>query len=386
FFCRSKTRSTALWILTLEKNLNQRLRSEIDPNKKDMMEISYTVGERLKAFASIISQIRDRLQKELTDNEKAGVPIKNIPPWSKTSEGFDFWEIASDDSSTLKGRGYTWYSGDHLAYWLPLVKASVAITLFGSGFKDLVLPHDLITGCDKCLWNFKLPRGNDLMAVTMEDLCYIQKYALPKLEWDDHKSKFESCSGSCGSGKNQVINIGMFKSLDKGDEGKTLAAQRPTGGAVILGNPHGKALISPGKDNTSESANADAASVDSAQTMPMLGISSSSRETPPTRTNNSSTTNPSLDHSTTLTEPSTASHKGPEFPPENPTTPISIPATAVLDAENGGATATNETPGGIVQNTAFRAVARCLGSKVESKAKSLLQRTVTLKGKRMKRS
>jgi hypothetical protein len=96
--------------------------------------------------------------------------IKSTP--RRQLEGFEFMDLAAG-KGTLWPRVHTlhhWGTG-----WVDFTRAIHAVTLFGSGFGELLQPSAVERPCSACHWQACLPREKDYLAVSTYELSRVIK-------------------------------------------------------------------------------------------------------------------------------------------------------------------------------------------------------------------
>lgn len=127
-------------------------------------------------------------------------------PTSSTTvlEGYDFWDLARlGGAVTIQPKAVKLH--EIAKGWLNFTRDTKAITLFGSGFGDILRPVGSNNeSCKRCLWNMQVPSGKDILALTVADLEYLHRRAwrtehtgdrmvLEMFPWKDPAGCFNPC-------------------------------------------------------------------------------------------------------------------------------------------------------------------------------------------------
>ncbi|KAH8769958.1 hypothetical protein F5883DRAFT_643295 [Diaporthe sp. PMI_573] len=166
-------------------------------------------------------------------------------PFAARLKDFDFMDVATDEDplwprvATIDSRGRG---------WIDFARALHAITLFGTGFGELLQPSQGLGTCFNCLTNVGLPKGEDYLAVCTSDLQeIIQKRGstttnrwrlVDDIYWHTPDKAFEQCQCKQHSIRKQDrIQIILPASLP-GFWGRGFRSPRvlPKQGAVLFGH------------------------------------------------------------------------------------------------------------------------------------------------------
>ncbi|KAK4182655.1 hypothetical protein QBC35DRAFT_536320 [Podospora australis] len=132
---------------------------------KDGKEVHEQPITTLADVVSRICNILGELRFSQPDSAPAGVAFRLRPNSKKTLEGWDFRDVCADDSPldpktiTLKASG---------TGWVDFARAIGAVTLFGSGFGDLLRPRG--KSCSLCLENISVPKGMDYLGAPLAEM------------------------------------------------------------------------------------------------------------------------------------------------------------------------------------------------------------------------
>lgn len=222
----------------------------------------YCVKDCVKGFVDRLEKILDSHESK-RGGDRSIVENINAAHWSRL-EGFDFKEIARLPKSiypvaaTLLSEG----GGDA---WVPLTRAIHAAVLFGSGFGELLRP-DIESKddnhCASCHWNQSVPRGRDLLAVSVADLeRIVERGAKHETRWQLRDNLFldwnparifSMCSGDtklyCQERFQRVYPESTMKKLkqkislrirrretDTGKASKAFPSSSTSNGGILLG-------------------------------------------------------------------------------------------------------------------------------------------------------
>ncbi|KAK8045930.1 hypothetical protein PG996_013994, partial [Apiospora saccharicola] len=187
----------------------------------------YCLKDRIESICDILEQIMAH-QADVTSQDGVGFRVKCTT--RRQLEGFDFMDIATDEDpfwpriTTLRSGGKG---------WVDFVRAIQAITLFGSGFGDLIQPapkseHEAsVRACSGCNYNIAVPPMCDYLAVCVSDIQeIIQKRGsqrttplrlIDDIYWHAPNQPFEvcRCTGETQSRPDrvQVLLPGTFSKL-----------------------------------------------------------------------------------------------------------------------------------------------------------------------------
>ncbi|KAF3760747.1 hypothetical protein M406DRAFT_324476 [Cryphonectria parasitica EP155] len=133
--------------------------------------------------------------------------------------------------------------------WVDLIRALGAITLFGTGFGDLIRPSsDRESGCPSCLFNFSAPKNQEYLAVCSTELNtmlekrgFQHKTRLSTLSeglyWGERGDTFQHCQCSQHSTmKQDRIQVLLRDGPAWSTKGLTTPTSLPERGAVLFGH------------------------------------------------------------------------------------------------------------------------------------------------------
>lgn len=203
---------------------------------------NYSLKDRIEDIYEILEQIMSH-QADVFCQDGIGFRIKHTV--RRQLEGFDFMDVATDEDplwprvTTIKscGRG-----------WIDFTRALHAITLFGTGFGELLQPSRGLENCFKCLTNVEVPKGEDYLAVCTSDLQdLLEKRGnrnikpwrlIDEIYWHTPDKAFEECQCRRSSTrKHDRIQVILPASLP-GFWGRGFRSPQdlPTQGAVLFGH------------------------------------------------------------------------------------------------------------------------------------------------------
>ncbi|KAJ2998820.1 hypothetical protein NUW58_g208 [Xylaria curta] len=160
---------------------------------------SYCLKDRIESICDVLEQIM-AYQADVADQDGVGFRLRSTP--RRHLEGFDFMDIATDEDPIRPRMIDLRSSGKG---WVDFTRALHAITLFGSGFGELIQPlasqgltHQTCASC--C----EIPKGQDYLAVCVRDIQDIlQKKGststipwrlIDNIYWHTPDKSFEHCS------------------------------------------------------------------------------------------------------------------------------------------------------------------------------------------------
>lgn len=160
---------------------------------------NYCLKDRIESLCDVLEQII-AYQTDMADQDGVGFKLRCTP--RRHLEGFDFMDIATDEDPIRprminlrsSGRG-----------WVDFTRALHAITLFGSGFGELIHPRETKApahhSCNSCVG---VPKGQDYLAVSVPNIQDIlQKRGntsttpwrlVDTIYWHSPDKTFEPCS------------------------------------------------------------------------------------------------------------------------------------------------------------------------------------------------
>lgn len=202
----------------------------------------YTFKDRVDDIYERLEQIMAH-QADVASQDGVGFRIRHT--LRRQLEGFDFMDVATDEDplwprvTTVRasGRG-----------WIDLTRALHAITLFGTGFGELLRPAKKSGGCGGCLVNSEVPKGEDYLAVCTLELQEILEKRGTKstspwrlvddIYWHTPDKSFEPCQcKKLSLRKHDRVQVLLPSSLPGfWGRGFSSPARLPTQGAVLFGH------------------------------------------------------------------------------------------------------------------------------------------------------
>ncbi|KAK6857894.1 hypothetical protein PG995_005593 [Apiospora arundinis] len=227
----------------------------------------YCLKDRIESICGVLEQIMAH-QADVASEDGVGLRIKSTT--RRQLEGFDFMDVATDEDP-LWPRVMTLRSGGK--GWVDLTRAIHAITLFGSGFGDLIEPtgsnqigrppslgglippadpSPIMRLCRSCNFNVQVPKFRDYLAVCVSDILEIMQRRgsrnttpwrlVDDLYWHAPDQPFEACrcaptekfTDSHGTDRVQVLLPATFPKL----WGRGLGSpwNLEPGGALLFGH------------------------------------------------------------------------------------------------------------------------------------------------------
>ncbi|KAI1503638.1 hypothetical protein F5X99DRAFT_375055 [Biscogniauxia marginata] len=208
-------KSASISVLTNEQNQSLALYAQPEDTKEEVKidgigarssvlsktKTNYCLKDRIEDICDVLEEIIVHQVNVLTQD---GVSTRCKSINRRHLEGFDFMDIAANEDpswprmATLKttGRG-----------WVDFTRAIHAITLFGTGFGDLIRPLEgKAAACASCCYNTPVPKGQDHLAVCVPELQEILKKRGSKettpwrlvdnIYWHNPDRTFEPCQCS----------------------------------------------------------------------------------------------------------------------------------------------------------------------------------------------
>ncbi|PVH82276.1 hypothetical protein DL98DRAFT_415128 [Cadophora sp. DSE1049] len=130
---------------------------------------NFCLKDRVDQICNILEQIMAH-QDDVNSQSGVGFRLRSTP--RRQLEGFDFMDVATS-------QGTLWPKVANLnatgAGWVDFTRKIHAISLFGTGFGDLLRPASQDRGCVSCLYNDEVPKGRDYLAVSIVELKEILK-------------------------------------------------------------------------------------------------------------------------------------------------------------------------------------------------------------------
>ena len=132
----------------------------------------FYVADRIIDLVEGLEKIQDLVASSSSD-PKPAVGIST--PTATVVEGYDFWDVASlGGAVTLQPKSLRLHQV--AKGWLKFTRDIKAMTLFGSGFGNILRPAKTDKdSCNRCLWNMQMPLGKDILALTVADLEYLHR-------------------------------------------------------------------------------------------------------------------------------------------------------------------------------------------------------------------
>lgn len=202
----------------------------------------YSLKDRIEDVYEILEQIMSH-QADVFSQDGIGFRVKYT--LRRQLEGFDFMDVATDEDplwprvTTINARGRG---------WIDFTRALHAITLFGTGFGELLQPSQGLNTCFSCLTNVEVPKGEDYLAVSTSDLREIMEKRgntntspwrlVDEIYWHTPDQVFEQCQCKRSSvRKHDRIQVILPASLP-GFWGRGFRSPRylPRQGAVLFGH------------------------------------------------------------------------------------------------------------------------------------------------------
>ncbi|KAK2607654.1 hypothetical protein N8I77_006317 [Diaporthe amygdali] len=203
---------------------------------------NYSLKDRIEDIYEILEQIMTH-QADVFSQDGIGFRIKYT--LRRQLEGFDFMDVATDEDplwprvTTINARGRG---------WMDLTRALHAISLFGTGFGELLRPSQGLHDCFGCLNNIGVPKGEDYLAVCTSDLQeLIEKRGsrntspwrlIDEIYWYTPDKAFEQCQCKKSSAKKHDRIQVILPASIPGFWGRGFKSPRnlPAQGAVLFGH------------------------------------------------------------------------------------------------------------------------------------------------------
>ncbi|KAI0439089.1 hypothetical protein F4803DRAFT_66907 [Xylaria telfairii] len=172
---------------------------------------NYCLKDRIESFCDVLEQII-AYQTDMEDQDGVGFKLRCTP--RRHLEGFDFMDIATDEDPIRprminlrsSGRG-----------WVDFTRAIHAVTLFGSGFGELIQPREsMVPGHHSCNSCSEVPKGQDYLAVSVPNIWDILEKRgstrttpwrlVDSIYWHSPDKSFEPCDavGKLGTKHDRV--------------------------------------------------------------------------------------------------------------------------------------------------------------------------------------
>ncbi|KAI0384641.1 hypothetical protein F5Y04DRAFT_247451 [Hypomontagnella monticulosa] len=246
-------------VLTNKDNLKLPIYAKPDSSKEEITinelgtssrvlsstKTNYCLKDRIEDTCEILEQIMAHQADVATEN---GVGFRIKCSARRQLEGFDFMDIATDESplrpraATLQGSGRG---------WVDFTRALHAITLFGTGFGELIQPiQEGATKCTSCYANVGVPKGQDFLAVCVSELQEILKKRgsnhtspwrlVEDVYWHTPDQTFEPCqcakSSTAKRDRVQVLLPAAFPKLWGRSLKSPCSLQSTPHGALLFGH------------------------------------------------------------------------------------------------------------------------------------------------------
>ncbi|KAI1395613.1 hypothetical protein F4819DRAFT_477925 [Hypoxylon fuscum] len=172
-------KAASISVLTDWQNINLPLyakpdssREEVSINETGMRasilsstKTNYCLKDRIENICDVLEQI---MAHQADTSTQDGVGFKIRCSARRQLEGFDFMDVAADEDplwprvATLRASGKG---------WVDFTRTLHAITLFGTGFGDLIQPaKGKAIECTRCGANVEVPKGQDYLAVCVSEI------------------------------------------------------------------------------------------------------------------------------------------------------------------------------------------------------------------------
>ncbi|KAI3316767.1 hypothetical protein HD806DRAFT_419274 [Xylariaceae sp. AK1471] len=172
-------KDAAIQVLTNPENMSLPLYAKPESAKEDISisdagvrtrilsrtKTNYCLKDRIESICDVLEQIMAH-QADVATQDGVGFRLKSTP--RRHLEGFDFMDIATDEDPFWPRMANLQSSGRG---WVDFTRALHAITLFGSGFGELIQPVDgQASTCKTCSVYVEVPKGQDYLAVCVRDI------------------------------------------------------------------------------------------------------------------------------------------------------------------------------------------------------------------------
>ncbi|KAM7222553.1 hypothetical protein V8F06_002047 [Rhypophila decipiens] len=168
--------SVPFTILKSPKFCSQELRRQSDgpASKGTEADTAFYVADRISDLVEGLEKIQDLVANSNKTGPKPAVGISTSS--ATVLEGYDFWDVARlGGAATLEPKSARLH--EVAKGWLEFTRNIKAVALFGTGFHNILRPVVEIEkgSCKHCFWNIQMPRGKDILALTVADLEYLHR-------------------------------------------------------------------------------------------------------------------------------------------------------------------------------------------------------------------
>ncbi|KAI8632194.1 hypothetical protein F5Y19DRAFT_492074 [Xylariaceae sp. FL1651] len=206
-------KDTAIRVLTNPENLSLPLYAKPNSTKEEIniddtgaqtrilskTKSNFCLKDRIESICDVLEQIMAH-QADVATQDGVGFRLRSTP--RRHLEGFDFMDIATDEDPFWPRMAELKASGRG---WVDFTRALHAITLFGSGFGELIQPFKRqALPCEACSVYDEVPKGRDLLAVCVRDIQDVMqkrgsKNTIPwrlidNIYWHTPDKTFEPCN------------------------------------------------------------------------------------------------------------------------------------------------------------------------------------------------
>lgn len=175
--CATGGLDDAFKVLTDKDNQLLALYNKVQEEWEEETIAEAGVRERVKKSKSTYFRFRDRVDQicdilsqmlaHQDDMHPDGVGFRLKLSPRRRLEGFDFMDVATNEGRLEPKLTQLASVG---AGWVDFVRALHAIPFFGSGFGQLIQPHQNPSSCRNCTLNVPVPVNKDYLAVCVADL------------------------------------------------------------------------------------------------------------------------------------------------------------------------------------------------------------------------
>ncbi|KAF3049244.1 hypothetical protein E8E11_008596 [Didymella keratinophila] len=183
---------------TVDHSTSERKTSTNEKSKRTY----YRFRNRVEEIYHLLDQI---VAYQSQARAEDGITFRLKTPFREQLEGFDFMDVAASEDP-LRTRSYKLQSSGKA--WVDFAREIQAITLFGTGFGELLMPSSSTAMCAS--WR-EVPKGFDYLAASVSDLAEIRNklgtntagawQLVNEVYWHQPDKLFESCD--CGSSSPQ---------------------------------------------------------------------------------------------------------------------------------------------------------------------------------------
>lgn len=200
----------------------------LNPDENEKKDVKYHY------FKDEVRQVYNLLEQIVAESKNRASQDGFSVPSGDQLTGYRFLDLINGESSLepkmirLESRGKS---------WIKYVSKAHAITLFGSGFGELLKP--LRTDTTLCSYWKEVPKEKDYLAVSVEDLTRLLREE--QLGIDKYHGLFSPCY--CPSKKHCERGQMLIKKDPSAESGQDQSLALTLEGAVILGQPDSSAQI-----------------------------------------------------------------------------------------------------------------------------------------------